>query len=323
MGLFDFLFGKSSAKSKDKGKTGKEPASAAASSPAGVAIAPAAKMNPKKLNVAKRFELSGRTGQGSMSKVYRAYDRELGRHVCLKILDKEKTKRFEARFVGLKKPSEGEICMSLRHENIVRSYEFGFTTTGEPYLIMEWVEGLGLNYLIETRSSQLNGNRINYLAQLCDAVQYLHDNKWLHRDLCPRNVMINQEGVLKLIDFGLTLPYTPPFCAAGNRTGTPDILAPEIIRRKATDHRVDLFALGITAYEVFTGQLPWERSVSSEETFHRRLNTPPKTAKELNPNIDDELSDILYRSIANDPADRFPTAKAFKEALLQLEKQDY
>jgi serine/threonine protein kinase len=188
---------------------------------------------------------------------------------------------------------------------------------------MEWVEGLGLNYLVETRAPQIKGNRINFMSQLCAAVQYMHDTKWLHRDLCPRNVMVDKEGVLKLIDFGLTIPYTPPFCVGGNRTGTPDILAPEIIKRKSTDHRVDLFALGVTGYEVFTGQLPWERSVSSEETFLRRLNSKPRTPKELNPQVDDVLSAILLRSIAREPAERFPSATAFKDALGKLEKQDY
>jgi serine/threonine protein kinase len=303
VGLFDFLFG------KGKGKAG------------GGAVR---KAPMKRANVEKRFDISaGRTGQGSMSKVFRAYDRELGTYVCLKLLDKEKTKKFEERFAGLKKPSEGEICMSLRHQNIVRSFEYGLSTKGEPYLVMEWVEGLGLNYLVETRAPQIKGNRINFMAQLCDAVQYMHDNKWLHRDLCPRNVMVDKEGVLKLIDFGLAIPYTPPFCVAGNRTGTPDILAPEIVKRKATDHRVDLFALGVTGYEVFTGQLPWERSVSSEETFRRRLNTAPRTAKELNPAVDDRLSEVLLKAIAREPADRYPTATAFKEALLKLKKQDY
>ena len=298
MGLFNFLFGKKSA-------------------------AGAPKKGLKRISLEKRFDLSGRTGQGSMSKVFRAYDRDLGRYVCLKLLDKLKTQNFEARFVGLKKPSEGEICVSMRHDNIVRTYEHGVTTKGEPYLVMEWVEGLGLNYLVDTRSPQLNGNRINFLGQLCDAVQYLHDNKWLHRDLCTRNVMVDKEGLLKLIDFGLTIPYTPAFCSGGNRTGTPDILAPEILKRKAIDNRVDLFALGVTAYEVFTGQLPWERSPSSEETFLRRLNTPPRAAKDLKPDIDDRLSQILLKSIARDPVDRYPTANAFKEALLKLEKQDY
>lgn len=302
MGLFDFLFG------KGKGASG-------GGNP---------KKGLKRINLEKRFDLSaGRTGQGSMSKVFRAYDRELGRHVCLKLLDKVKTKKFEERFVGLKKPSEGEVCMALRHENIVRTFEHGVTTQGEPYLVMEWVDGVGLNYLVETRAPQITGNRVNFMCQLCDAVQFMHDNKWLHRDLCARNVMVDKEGVLKLIDFGLTIPYTPPFCVGGNRTGTPDILAPEIVKRKSTDHRVDLFALGVTGYEVFTSQLPWERSVSSEETFRRRLNTAPREAKTLNPKLEQRLSDILLKSIAREPADRYPTATAFKEALLKLEKQDY
>lgn len=281
--------------------------------------------NIKRANIAKRFELSGRTGQGSMSKVFRAYDRDIGRNVCLKLLDKLKTQKFEERFKawGLKKPSEGEICMALRHENIVRTYEHGLSTEGEPYLVMEWVEGYGLNYLIETKHAQLTGNRVNYLCQLCDAVQYMHDSKYLHRDLCPRNVMIDESGVLKLIDFGLTIPYTPQFCQPGNRTGTADYLAPEVIKRKTTDHRVDLFALGVTAFEVFTGGLPWERSPSSEETLRRHLNTPARDPKDVNPKLDDDVCDLIRRSVDREPANRFPTATAFKEALLKVKRQDY
>src|ERR1700685_1944009 len=86
------------------------------------------------VDVKKRFELIGRTGQGSMSKVWRARDRETGKTVCLKLLDKDKTAKFEARFVGLKKPSEGEICMVLKLRNIVRTLEHGLTTDKEPYI---------------------------------------------------------------------------------------------------------------------------------------------------------------------------------------------
>jgi serine/threonine protein kinase len=263
----------------------------------------------KRVNVARRFEGMVRSGQGSMSRVFRTYDRDLGRTVCLKLLDKLKTQKFEERFKGLKKPPEGEICMALRHDNVVRTYEYGTTTDGEPFMVMEWVDGLGLNYLIETRSPQLVGHRIEYLGQLCDAVQYMHDSKWLHRDLCPRNVMINKEGVLKLIDFGLTIPYTPPFCAPGNRTGTPDYLAPELVMRRQTDHRVDMYALGVTAFEVFTTNLPWERTPSSEENFRRRLNTPPRQPKELNPKLDGDVAELLMKAISRDPANRFASAR--------------
>ena len=86
---------------------------------------------------------------------------------------------------------------------------------------------------------------------------------------------------------------------------------------------MDLFALGVTGYEVFTSQLPWERSVSSEETFRRRMNTPPRHPKDLNPKIAADLAELLVKSIANEPSDRFATAADFKEALLRLKKQDY
>ena len=233
----------------------------------------------KVITLAKRFDLQGRTGQGSMSKDWKAYDRELGRVVALKVLDKLKTMKFEEKFKlqGLKKPPEGEICAGLRHDNIAKTYEHGLTNIGEPYLVLEWIEGLGLNYLIENKHAQLQGHRIAFIGQLCDAIDYLHSEKYLHRDLCPRNVMVSAEGVVKLIDFGLTVPYTPAFCQPGNRTGTVDYLAPEVIKRSTTDHRVDMFALGCTAFEVFTGQLPWEKSPSSEETLRRHLNTPPRS----------------------------------------------
>lgn len=299
MGLWDFLFGKSDS----GGGRGKK--------------------SLKRISLNKRFENMHRQGQGSMSKVFRTYDRELGRYVCLKLLDKLKTQTFEGRFKGLNKPTEGEICMALRHDNVVRTFEYGATTQGDPYLVMEWVEGLGLNYLIETKSPQISGNRVNYLGQLCDAVQYMHDSKWLHRDLCPRNVMVDKEGVLKLIDFGLTIPYTPPFCAPGNRTGTPDYLAPELVMRKATDHRVDMYALGVTAFEMFTGQLPWERTPSSEENFRRRLNTPPRNPRELNPAVDEELAELLLKGIAKDPLGRFNTAREMKDAFERLTKKGY
>lgn len=279
----------------------------------------------KVVDAKKRWDLQSRAGQGSMSKVWKAYDRDLGRTVAVKLNDKVKTAKFEEKFKlqGLKKPPEGEICVSLRHENVVRTFEHGVTTQGEPYLVMEWVEGLGLNFLIDSKHHQLTGNRVNFVAQLCDALQFLHDSKYLHRDLCPRNVMVTTEGVVKLIDFGLTIPYTPQFCAPGNRTGTVDYLAPEVIKRSATDHRVDLFALGCTAYELFTGTLPWEKSLNSDETVRRRLNSPPRQAKVVKPDIEDDLAAVLMKSIENDRNARFATATEFKEAVISLRKQDY
>jgi len=105
---------------------------------------------PKPLNredVDKRFDKGNRIGQGSMSKVFKALDRKLGRNVCLKLLDAKKTEHFESRFKGLNKPPEGEICHKLRHDNIVQTLDFGVhSKTGEPFIVMEFVDGVGLNF---------------------------------------------------------------------------------------------------------------------------------------------------------------------------------
>jgi serine/threonine protein kinase len=272
-----------------------------------------------RIDIRKRFELLNRTGQGSMSKVWRARDKSLGRTVCLKILDKEKTAKFEARFVGLNKPREGIICTTLRHKNIVKTLEFGISFEAEPFLVMELIDGMGLNFLIETKSPQLEGHRIDFLSQVADALEYLHNQGYLHRDVCPRNVMVTKENEVKLIDFGLTIPNRPEFCKPGNRTGTPNYLAPELIRRTTTDKRVDLFALGVTSYEVFTGVLPWEKT-ESLQTLLSHMNSPGKDPRDVNTKMDNATAKFLIKAIERDPNLRFHSAAEFREALLQLPK---
>ncbi|MCC6421777.1 MAG: serine/threonine protein kinase [Gemmataceae bacterium] len=270
-----------------------------------------------RINVSKRFELLGRTGQGSMSKVWRARDRQLGRTVCLKLLDREKTAKFEARFPGLKRPMEGAICTALKHKNVVQTFEHGWTTEKEQYLVMELIDGMGLNFLIETSSPKLESNRVEILSQVAAGIGYVHRARYLHRDICPRNIMVTQEGVVKIIDFGLTIPYRPEFCRPGNRTGTPNYLAPELIKRMTTDHRVDLFALGVTAYEMYTGDLPWEKA-ESMQTLLSHMNTPPRDPRERRPEMDEKTAAFLLRAVERDPNKRFQDADEFREALKTL-----
>lgn len=279
-----------------------------------------AKSNLPIVNVSKRFELLGRTGQGSMSKVWRARDKESGRTVCLKVLDKEKTAKFEARFPGLKRPLEGTICQALRHRNIVQTFEYGMTTDGEQYLVMDLIDGMGLNFLIETKSNQLNGKRVKILIQLADALEYIHKSGYMHRDICPRNIMVTTDGLVKVIDFGLTIPYRPEFCKPGNRTGTPNYLAPEVIKRTTTDHRVDLFAMGVTAYEIFTGEMPWEKA-QSMQTLLSHMNSPGRDPRDFVPDLDEKTARVLLKSIERNPADRYQTAEEFRDALKTLPPQ--
>jgi serine/threonine protein kinase len=274
-----------------------------------------------RVNVKERFDIKGKSGMGSMSQVYRAYDRQLGKKVCLKILDKEKTAKFEARFVGLKKPSEGVISVGLHHPNIVETFEHGLTTTGDLYLVMEWVEANGLLTMIEAHHPQLEGKRLVVLSQIAEALEYMHQVKYIHRDICPRNVLVTEDNKVKLIDFGLTIPYRPEFCKPGNRTGTPQYLAPEIMKRISTDHRVDLFSLGVTAYETFTRQLPWGAFTSPHtqlRSFAAHGGTDPR---EHMPELDEATVKFLLKAIDREPAQRFQSAVAFKDAIKKLPKK--
>ncbi|OAI55207.1 hypothetical protein AYO44_00405 [Planctomycetaceae bacterium SCGC AG-212-F19] len=273
-----------------------------------------------RVNVKERFDIKSKSGMGSMSKVFRAFDKQLKKTVCLKLLDKEKTAQFEARFVGLKKPSEGEISGALHHANVVETFEHGLTTTGEPYLVQEWIAAHGLHAMVDAVHPNLEGNRIRILAQAAEALEYMHQQKYIHRDVCPRNLLVSDALHVKLIDFGLTIPYKPEFCKPGNRTGTPQYLAPEVIKRMATDHRVDLFALGVTAYETFTRELPWG-NFESVQVQMSAFQNPGADPREHVPDMDEATAQFLMKAIDRDMAKRFPTAAAFREALQKLPRR--
>jgi serine/threonine protein kinase len=257
-----------------------------------------------KTDITKRFDLIGRTGQGSMSKVWRARDSKSGRVVALKVLDKAKTARFESRFPGLKKPSEGEIAVKLKHPNVVQTLEFGWTLQGEQFLVMEFVDGLGLSYLVDVQNDQMKAHRLTYLVQLGEALKYFHQQNYIHRDLCPRNILVSSENQVKLIDFGLAVPNIPAFQAPGNRTGTANYMAPELIRRHRTDQRIDLFSFSVTAYEMYSKTYPWEAGETLEAVM-KHINSPPIPISQLVPDIDKQVAECIMRGLEKNPNDRW------------------
>ncbi len=262
----------------------------------------------EKLDIRRRFELIARVGQGSMSKVWRARDTVSGRIVALKVLDKAKTTRLERRFVGMNRPSEGTVAVLLRHPNVVRTLEHGITTEDEQYLVMEFIEGVGLSYLIDAQNERMQQNRLWYMVQLGDAVEYLHRNNWIHRDLCPRNVVINEEDTLKLIDFGLVVPNVEAFQAPGNRTGTPLYMAPELIKRQRTDERIDIFSYAVSCFEMFTRKMPWPPGDTLEAVM-QHINKPPRDIRELVPDLDEQVAAAIMKGLEPDPDRRWRSAR--------------
>jgi serine/threonine-protein kinase len=160
------------------------------------------------------------------------------------------------------------------------------------------------------------------IRQIAEAVAYVHKAGFIHRDLCPRNVMIEpRSGSLKLIDFGLTVPATPEFMKEGNRTGTPNYMAPELVKRQRTDQRLDVFSFGVTAYEICTFQLPWERGTTGQVAMtHATL--APVDITTLRPNIDPQLAKGIHRCIERNPSQRCPSMSEFLLMIRKVEHED-
>jgi serine/threonine protein kinase len=257
-------------------------------------------------DITKRFTLHGRVGQGSMSRVWKATDLKSGRLVALKVLDKEKTQKFEERFRGLNKPSEGDIAMSLNHPNIVKTWEFGWTTEDEMFLVMEFVEGVGLALLVDLQNDEMKRYRLRYMIQIGEALQHFHQQNWIHRDICPRNVMISDDKSARLIDFGLVVPNTPEFRRPGNRTGTASYMAPELIKRQPTDQRLDIFSYAVTCFEMYTKRFPWDAALTIDAVL-QHINKPPVEISTLMPGIDKQIAAAIMRGLKANPDERWQT----------------
>jgi serine/threonine protein kinase len=261
----------------------------------------------EKVDIRRRFELIARVGQGSMSQVWRARDTRTGRTVALKILDKAKTARLDRRFVGMNRPSEGEVAIKLQHPNVVKTLEHGITTEDEQYLVMEFIDGVGLSFLIDAQNDRMRQNRVWYMVQLGEAIDCLHRLNWIHRDICPRNVMIAPDETLKLIDFGWSFPIRG-ISVPGNRTGTPLYMAPELIKRLRTDERIDIFSYGVSCFEMYTQKMPWPPG-DTLEAIMQHINKPPRNIRELVPGLDEQIAATIMKGLAPEPDRRWQSAR--------------
>jgi serine/threonine protein kinase len=273
-----------------------------------------------RVDIDARFERLRTAISGTMSSFYAARDRETDQVVGLKLCDLEKFTFFESRFKGLKKPAEGEIAASMEHPNIVRTIEYGTTNQNEPYLLMEFVDGPGLNSLIQTKDlDRLADKRLSLIRQMAEALRYVHKKGYIHRDICPRNFICTPDiSRIILIDFGLTVPATEPFMRPGNRTGTPLYMAPEIVRRRATDQRVDIFAFGVSCYQLLTFDFPWPGGETSGLAALHHDTSKPRSIFELRPDLDKSLGNTIMQCIQPDPKNRIQTMDLVLGALQKV-----
>jgi len=273
-----------------------------------------------RVDIESRFERLKTAISGTMSKFYAARDRENDRIVGLKLCDFEKFSFFERRFKGLDKPPEGEIAAGMNHPNIVKTLEYGNSTHNEPYLVMELIEGPGLNTLIQLKDlDRLADKRLSLIQQMAEALRYVHQRGFIHRDVCPRNFICTPDiDRVVLIDFGLTVPATDEFLRPGNRTGTPLYMAPEIIRRRPTDQRVDIFAFGVSCYQLLTFEFPWRGSDTSGMAALNHDSSSPRSIFEFRPELNKALGTLVMQCIQPNPKDRIQTMDLVADALSKI-----
>lgn len=276
----------------------------------------------KELDIAQRFEILREAITGTMSSFYMARDHASGKIVGLKILDREKTVQFEARFKGLKKPSEGEIAVLLKHPRLVETYEHGVTKDGQQYLVMEFCKGTNMNTLVANKDPILIGRRAKMIRQMAEAIEAVHKAGYIHRDVCPRNFIYNaDDDSVKMIDFGLTVPATKEFMQPGNRTGTPLYMAPEVVRRRPTDQRLDIFAFGVTAYQLLTFTFPWPVN-DTTGVGAMSHDQAPRDILEYYPKLNRELAMCIMRCLAPVPDKRFSNLGDLLRVVRKIDQEE-
>ncbi len=261
----------------------------------------------------RRFAIACETPQGSMSRVYRATDKESGRLICLKVQLPAKYAAAASRAHRLERPTEGEIASKVVHPNVVRTYEHGVTTAGEQYMVMEFVDGVSLKFIREATKTGIRA-KVKILADAAEALAAVHAAGFIHHDVNPNNFLIDRENNVKLIDFGLAVPNTPAFQRPGNRTGMLHYMAPELIRRESTDERIDIFGFGVMAFELLTDKLPFGGGTSLAQ-LTQKINVDPLDPAVLNPRLSDELCEILRKTLTRRREARWPKMSTLAKAL--------
>jgi serine/threonine protein kinase len=261
---------------------------------------------------AERYEIEAVVGSGGMGSVYRARDLELEEVVAIKTLRPE----FVADTISIERfKQEIRLARRLSHGNIVRTHDLG-QWRGVYYLTMEYVEGMTVRELIDTRGQLGISATLAVGSQLAAALSAAHEQGIVHRDVKPQNLLLDKDGVLKVMDFGIArlAERTSTLTEAGLVVGTPAYMSPEQLLAEAIDARSDLYAAGIVLYECLTGTLPFHAE-SPVSLIAKLLHEEPLAPAALNAETPAGLSDLVLSLLAKSPEDRVQTAHELADRL--------
>jgi hypothetical protein len=267
------------------------------------------------VTIANRYRLDQRIGSGGMSVVFRAHDVLVGEDLALKVLthvvhDEEADRRFKR---------ELALSRQISHPNVIRLYDIGFFH-GFRYITMELLSGLDLR--ARMRHPLPMYEALDYLVQACAGLQAAHDRGVIHRDVKPENCFITRTRTLKLMDFGIAkVQDAPGLTSTGIIAGTAAYMAPEQgMSFRGVTPSADIYALGVVAYELVTGSLPFNHP-ETMPLLLMHANDPPPPPRRWNPALPEELERVILKCLEKDPARRFASCRELGERLDEIRRR--
>jgi serine/threonine protein kinase/tetratricopeptide (TPR) repeat protein len=265
---------------------------------------------------AGRYEIIEELGKGGMGKVYRAEDRKIKEEVALKLIkpeiasDKKTIERFS---------NELKMARKIAHRNVCRMYDLG-EEKGTHYITMEYVPGEDLKRLVRKVGQFSAGKTILIAKQVCEGLAEAHRLGVVHRDLKPQNIMVDEDGNARIMDFGIARSVKEKgITGAGVMIGTPEYMSPEQAEVKEVDQRSDIYSLGVILYEMVTGRVPFEGETPLGIAMKHKSEIP-KDPRELNPQIPEDLSRVILRCLDKDKEKRYQSAEGVLSELTKIEK---
>jgi len=271
-----------------------------------------------------RYQAIERFGSGAMAEVFHGVDPVIGREVAIKAMARSSVESGNEEAWWRRFHQEARLIGSLSHPNIVTVYDVG-EHGGRPYIVMQFLEGEDLKSVIAGKRDLPIAQKVGILCQVCSALDYAHRRGVIHRDLKPGNIMVVNGDTAVLTDFGIAAMRGQREETDGRIIGTVAYMAPEQIEGDAVDARVDIFALGVTGFELFYGRHPFA-GPDDFSTIHRIIQGEPDFEAVRNPDLMPGLERILRRAMAADPVERYSRAQdladALRNALAEMEARE-
>ena len=262
--------------------------------------------------ISDRYQIIKSIGEGGMANVYLAYDTILDRNVAVKVLrgDLSTDEKFVRRF-----QREALSASSLNHPNIVEVYDVG-DDNGQYYIVMEYIEGKHLKELIKKRGHLTLTEVVDIMLQITDGMSVAHDSYIIHRDIKPQNIMILENGLVKITDFGIAMAMNATQLTQTNSVmGSVHYLPPEQANGKGATLQSDIYSMGILMYELLTGKLPY-RGENAVEIALKHLKEPLPSIREEIPSLPNSIENIIRKATAKNIKNRYADAREMHDNLL-------